>query len=135
MPDQPATIDQYISAFPQDVQVVLEEIRRRILALAPTARETISYRIPAMTLDGRHLVYFAAWRHHISVYPVPALDPAFAREIAPYLSGKGTVRFPFHQPMPYDLIERLIALLVEQRTGPLKARLAGSAVPVRPDVT
>jgi uncharacterized protein YdhG (YjbR/CyaY superfamily) len=106
-----ATIDQYIGSFPEDVQVILEEVRRRIRDVVPEAGETISYRIPTMTLNGRHLVYFAAWKNHISVYPVPAVDESFEQELAPYRAGRGTVRFPLDKPIPYGLIERLSALL------------------------
>ena len=115
--EQFATIDQYIASFPEDVQVILEEVRRRIRNVAPEAGETISYQIPTMTLSGRHLVYFAAWKHHISVYPVPAVDESFERQLAPYRAGRGTVRFPLNKPIPYGLIERLTALLVQQRNG------------------
>jgi uncharacterized protein YdhG (YjbR/CyaY superfamily) len=122
--EQFATIDQYIGSFPEDVQVILKEVRRRIRNVAPEAGETISYQIPTMTLSGRHLVYFAAWKHHISVYPVPAPDESFEQELAPYRAGRGTVRFPLNKPIPYGLIERLVALLVQrslsrgQTTGP-----------------
>jgi len=108
-------IDEYIASFPADVQAVLQEIRRRIRAAVPGAAETISYRIPAITLNGRRLIYFAAWRHHISVYPVPAGDAAFRQDIGPYLHGKGTVRFPLSQPVPYHLIEQMAVLLAGQR--------------------
>jgi uncharacterized protein YdhG (YjbR/CyaY superfamily) len=109
-----ATIDEYIGAFPADVQAVLEELRRRILRVVPEAGEMISYQLPAMTLDGKHLVYFGAWAHHISVYPVPAADLAFQQELAPYLAGKGTLRFPLDKPVPYELIERVVLLLAER---------------------
>jgi uncharacterized protein YdhG (YjbR/CyaY superfamily) len=115
--EQFATIDQYIGSFPEDVQVILEEVRRRIRNVAPEAGETISYQIPTMTLSGRHLVYFAAWKHHISVYPVPAADESFEQELAPYRAGRGTVKFPLNKPIPYGFIERLVALLVQQRDG------------------
>ncbi len=117
MAEQFATIDQYIRTFPEDVQVILEEVRRRIRNVVPEAGETISYQIPTMTLSGRHLVYFAAWKHHISVYPVPPVDESFEQELAPYRAGRGTVRFPLNKPIPYGLIERLVALLVQQRDG------------------
>ncbi len=107
--------DQYIASFPAEVQAVLQEIRHRIRAAVPGAAETISYRIPAVTLNGRPLIYFAAWRHHISVYPVPGGDAAFRRDIEPYRHGKGTVRFPLSQPVPYHLIERMAALLATER--------------------
>jgi uncharacterized protein YdhG (YjbR/CyaY superfamily) len=115
--EQFATINQYIGSFPEEVQVVLREVRRRIRNAVPEAGETISYRIPTMTLNGRSLVHFAAWKHHISVYPIPAADEAFERELTPYLAGKGTVRFPLNKPIPYDLIERLVTLLAQQRCG------------------
>lgn len=110
-----ATIDDYISSFPEDVQVILEEVRRTIRNVVPTAGETISYQIPTITINGKYLVYFAAWKHHISLYPIPAADEAFEQELAPYRAAKGTVRFPFRKPIPYDLIERMVALLVKQR--------------------
>lgn len=114
MADQFATIDDYIRSFPDDVQEILEEIRRTIRNAVPEAGEKISYQLPTITLDGKYLVYFAGWKHHISVYPLPEVDGAFERELAPYIAGKGTAKFPLDKPIPYDLIERLVALLVEQ---------------------
>ena len=111
------TVDEYIGSFPEDVEAVLREVRRRILSVVPEAGETISYQIPAMTLNGKSLVQFAAWQQHISLYPVPDADPAFAAELAPYLAGKGTLRFPLHEPIPDGLIERLVTLLARQRHG------------------
>jgi uncharacterized protein YdhG (YjbR/CyaY superfamily) len=112
----PATIDDYIDTFPAHVQAILQEVRRRMGSVVPTAEETISYGIPTFTLDGRYLVYFAGWKHHISVYPVPTGDATFEREIEPYRAGKGTLKFPLAEPIPYDLIERVAALLVKERT-------------------
>jgi uncharacterized protein YdhG (YjbR/CyaY superfamily) len=77
--------------------------------------ETISYSIPTFTLEGKHLVYVGAWKNHVAVYPVPAGDAAFEAEIASYRAGRGTLRFPLRKPVPYDLIERLVGLLVAQR--------------------
>jgi uncharacterized protein YdhG (YjbR/CyaY superfamily) len=112
----PATIDDYIETFPPDVQAILREVRRRIRSTVPTADETISYGIPTFTLGGRYLVYFAGWKHHISVYPVPTGDATFEREIDPFRAGKGTLKFPLDKPIPYELIERATALLVQDRT-------------------
>ena len=117
MTDHGPTVEEYIGSFPEDVQAVLREVRRRILSVVPEAGETISYQIPAMTLNGKSLVQFAAWQRHISLYPVPDLDPALAGELAPYLAGKGTVRFPLDEPVPAGLIERLVTLLAQQRHG------------------
>lgn len=117
MAAQVTTIDQYIGSFPEEVQVILKEVRRRIRQVVPEAGETISYRIPTMTLSGKHLVYFAAWKQHISLYPIPEVAGSFEQELAPYLAGRGTLRFPLNKPLPYDLIGRLVALLAQQRAG------------------
>ena len=110
-----ATVDEYIGSFPEDVRILLEEIRRRIRAAVPEAAETISYQIPTFTLDGSAFVYFAGWKHHIAVYPIPPGDAAFEQELAPYRAAKGTLKFPLKQPIPYDLIERVAVLLAAHR--------------------
>jgi len=110
-----ASVDDYIRTFPEDVQGILERIRRIMREAAPAAVETISYGMPTLLLDGKHLVHFAAWKHHVSVYPVPAADEAdeaFEREIAPYRSGRSTAKFPLAHPVPYELIEVLATHLV-----------------------
>lgn len=117
MARQFATIDDYISAFPDDVQIILQEVRRTIRNAAPAAEEIISYQIPTITLNGRHLIYFAAWKRHISLYPIPSTDEAFERELAPYRAAKSTLRFPLREPIPYDLIGRLVVLRVQQQVN------------------
>lgn len=112
MAAQFATIDAYISSMPEDVQNILEKVGQTIRKVAPSAEETISYQMPAMTINGRNLVFFAAWKDHIGLYPVPTTDEAFERELAPYRAAKGTLRFPLQEPIPYHLIERLVVLLV-----------------------
>ena len=115
MTRQFATIDEYISVFSADVQLRLEQVRQAARNAAPTAGETISYGMPTLTLNGRDLVRFAAWKRCISLYPLPAVDEAFAREIAPYRAAKSTARFSLAEPMPCEVIARLVALLVAQR--------------------
>jgi uncharacterized protein YdhG (YjbR/CyaY superfamily) len=110
-----ATIDDYIGSFPEDVQVVLEEVRLTVRRAAPGAGETISYQIPTVTVNGKYLMSFAAWKHHVGLYPVPTTDEAFEQELAPYRAAKATVRFPLREPIPYELIERLVAYRVKQR--------------------
>jgi len=112
---QAATIDEYIATQPQEVQAMLMQIRHRVHDCVPGAVEKISYGIPTMTLGGKNLIHFGAWKTHIAVYPVPAADPALEQEIAPYRSGKGTLRFALAKPVPYDLIGRLAGLLADQR--------------------
>lgn len=114
MTTQFATVDDYISSKPAAVQTILERVRQTIRSAAPGAGERISYQMPTITLNGRDLVYFAAWKHHIAVYPIPDGDAALERELAPYRAAKGTLRFPLAKPVPYDLIHRLAALRVEQ---------------------
>ena len=109
------TIDEYIGACPEDVRSILARVRRTARDAAPASGEAISYGMPTITLDGRDLVSFAAWKRHIGLYPLPAVDGALAHELAPYRAAKSTVRFPLDKPIPYDLIARLVALHVKQR--------------------
>jgi len=109
------TVDEYISSFPADVQEQLQAVRRAMRAAAPGTEEAISYGIPTFMLDGRYLVYFAGWKRHISIYPIPAVDAQLDREIERYKAGKGTLRFPLDEPIPYDLIGRLVAAAMRNR--------------------
>jgi len=113
------TIDAYISSCPADAQLLLEQVRRTIRNAVPAAGETISYGMPTITFNDRDLASFAAWMHHIGLYPLPAVDDAFAQDLAPYRAAKSTVRFPLGQPLPHALIARLVALHVTQRGGQL----------------
>ncbi|RST13830.1 hypothetical protein E2C00_19010 [Streptomyces sp. WAC05374] len=111
-----ASVDDYLGSFPGDVRTVLDRVRRTIHEAAPEGvGERISYGIPAVTLDRRNLVYFAGWKQHVSVYPVPEGDEAFQRDIQPYRSGKGTLKFPLDAPVPYELIARVVRHLVAER--------------------
>jgi uncharacterized protein YdhG (YjbR/CyaY superfamily) len=110
----PKTIDEYIAAFPHDIQEKLEQIRSTIKVAAPEAKETISYNMPGFTLNGHYLVYFAAYKKHIGMYPVPTGDAQFNAELSAYVAGKGTVRFPFDKPIPFDLIRAMVTYLVRE---------------------
>lgn len=110
-------IDEYIAGFPPEVQQVLQRMRALIQVAAPEATETISYAIPTFDLNGRHLVHFAGHKKHVGFYPVPSAMEAFQEELAPYKSGKGSARFPLGQPLPADLIRRIVEFRVgEVRT-------------------
>ncbi len=98
------SVDEYIASFPADVRPVLEDVRRAILGAVPGAGEAISYRIAAITLDGTPLLYFAGWKRHVSLYPVPAGDAAFERRLEPYRSARSTLQFPLGEPLPANLI-------------------------------
>ena len=110
-----ATVDEYIASFPPDVQRMLEEVRAAIRAVVPGTEERISYGIPTFALNGRYVVYFSGWKRHVSVYPIPDADADLAREIKPYMAGKGTLKFALDKPIPIELIQRVAARLLEQR--------------------
>ena len=109
------TIDEYISTFPADIQPILEKVRQAIHKAAPEVAETISYGIPTFNLNGKHLVFFAGWKHHISLYPISAGDQAFQQELSQYKRAKGTIQFPLDNPIPYDLVEKIVTLLMMEK--------------------
>jgi len=113
----PASIDEYVAGFPPEIQEKLEEIRALVRTVAPAATETISYAIPTFDLNGKHLVHFAGYTHHIAVYPAPGGDAAFKEDLAPYWNGKGTAQFPLDQPLPLGLIRRIVEFRVERVAG------------------
>jgi uncharacterized protein YdhG (YjbR/CyaY superfamily) len=108
------SVDAYIASFPTDVQAVLEEVRQALHAAVPGADETISYDIPTLTLDGRAVVYFAGWKKHVSVYPLPEGDREFDEAVTPYRSGASTAKFPLSRPVPLELVRRAGHLLAER---------------------
>jgi uncharacterized protein YdhG (YjbR/CyaY superfamily) len=108
-----STVDAYISGFPVDVQVVLEQVRSAIRKAAPQAEETIAYGMPAYRLNGP-LVYFAAFKHHLGFYATPTGHEAFAKELANYKQGKGSVQFPLDEPIPIDLITKIVKFRVKE---------------------
>ena len=112
---KPKDIDGYISQYPADVQTILEKVRATISHAAPDAKETISYQMPAFKQHGI-LVYFAAWKHHIGMYPPISGDKALEKAGARYAGPKGNLQFPLDEPMPLDLIERIVKLRLKQDT-------------------
>jgi len=117
------SIDDYIASFPDDVQTKLREMRALIRAAAPEATEKISYQMPTFDLHG-NLVHFAAHRSHIGLYPAPTGIEAFKEAFAPYKTSKGAVQFPLDQPLPADLIARVVKFRVgeNQQKAAEKAR-------------
>jgi uncharacterized protein YdhG (YjbR/CyaY superfamily) len=110
------TIDEYLVEFPPETRAVLEEMRALIRAEAPEATETISYAIPTFDLHGRHLLHFAGYEKHIGFYPGARGIAEFKEELTGFKSAKGSVQFPLGQPLPADLIRRIVAFRVEEDT-------------------
>jgi uncharacterized protein YdhG (YjbR/CyaY superfamily) len=109
----PKNIDEYIAVLPEEVKTIMETVRKVIHEAAPDAVETMSYQIPTFDLQG-NLVHFAAFRNHIGFYPTPSGMEAFREELSAYKGSKGSVQFPLDQPIPYDLITRIVKYRVQE---------------------
>lgn len=107
MAESPQTVSEYIKSFPKPTQEKLQAIRKIIREVAPTAAESISYRIAGYKLNGKVLIYFAGHSKHVAVYPIPPLPPTVEKQIQPYLVSKGTLRFPLDEPLPLALIRKV----------------------------
>ncbi len=118
---RPQDIDGYISQFPADVQAILKQVRTTIRKTAPDAEETISYQMPAYKQHGM-LVYFAAWKEHIGLYPPISGYPAIEKAVAKYAGPKGNLQFPLDKPIPYGLIARIVKLRVKQDAAKAAAK-------------
>lgn len=118
---QPQTIDEYIAAFPPEVQEILQKIRMTIRNDAPSAQEAIKYQMPTFVLHG-NLVHFAAFKNHIGFYPVPTGIEKFKKELSVYKTAKGSVQFPLNQPIPYELISKIVKFRVKENLTKAKAK-------------
>ncbi|RYZ21086.1 MAG: hypothetical protein EOO10_22665 [Chitinophagaceae bacterium] len=116
-------VDLYISNFPQEVQVLLEQVRSTVKKVVPDAEEVIKYAIPTYVSQGTNLVHFAGYKNHVGFYPVPSGIEAFKDELSAYKGAKGSVQFPINQPMPLELIKRIVQFRqkeIEQKTNSKK---------------
>ncbi|HEY0303342.1 MAG TPA: DUF1801 domain-containing protein [Longimicrobiales bacterium] len=109
----PATVEEYIAAAEPNARPILKKIRATIRAEAPDAEEVLSYRMPAFRMN-RILVWYAAFRNHIGFYPPVSGDAALQKAVAKYAGPKGNLKFPLDEPIPYDLIKRIVRLKVKQ---------------------
>jgi uncharacterized protein YdhG (YjbR/CyaY superfamily) len=114
------SIDEYIKGFPPGIQKLLKEVRSTIKTAAPEAEETIKYAMPTFTLNGGNLVHFAAFKNHIGFYPTPNGIEAFEKELSAYKGAKGSVQFPLDQPMPLQLISKIVKYRVAQNIAKAK---------------
>jgi len=107
-------VDLYISGFPENIQLLLKQMRKIIRETAPDADESISYGMPAYKLNKKPLVYFAGYPKHIGFYATPSGHSEFIEELSVYKQGKGSVQFPVDQPLPVDLIRRMVEFRVKE---------------------
>lgn len=107
------SIDEYIATFPEEIQEILQELRATIKACAREAEEKISYQMPTFYLKG-NLVHFAAFKHHIGLYPTPSGTQAFKRELSIYQGAKGSIKFPIEEPLPLELIREIVKFRVKE---------------------
>lgn len=119
--EKAADIDEYIAQFPETVREILQQIRATIKKAAPSAKEKISYGMPAFELNG-NLVYFAAYKNHIGFYATPTGHGRFKAELSAYKEGKGSVQFPLDQAMPLDLIRRITEFRAEENLAKAKQK-------------
>jgi uncharacterized protein YdhG (YjbR/CyaY superfamily) len=117
MATAPATVDEYLATLPADSRDILERIRAILHENVPGGEEKIRYGMPAIMLGGRDAIHFAGWKKHVGLYPIPVLDEALERELAPFRSAKDSVTFPYANPVPYELIGRVAAAIVARRRG------------------
>ena len=117
----PKNIDEYIAAFAPEVRSILNKIRLTIRQAAPQAEEKISYKMPAFTLDG-DLIYFAAFKKHIGIFPPVRGDESLSKELSRFRGEKGNLKFPLDQPIPYALIRRVVRFRVKEHRKSLAAK-------------
>jgi uncharacterized protein YdhG (YjbR/CyaY superfamily) len=115
------SIDEYIATFPEDIQALLEAVRATIKASAPGAEERISYQMPTFALNG-NVVHFAALKNHIGFYPTPSGIEAFKDELSMYEGSKGAVKFPIGQPLPMELISKIVQFRVTENLNKAAAK-------------
>ena len=117
-----ATINEYISEFPEEIRFKLEQIRETIQQAAPEAKEAVRYGMPTFVLNG-NLVHFAAYKNHIGFYPAPSGIDAYLDELAVYRTGKGTIQFPIDQPIPFNLVKKVVEFRVNENLGKRKGKV------------
>jgi uncharacterized protein YdhG (YjbR/CyaY superfamily) len=115
-------VDAYLAGFSDDARAALDELRVLLREAVPGASETMAYGIPTLDLHGRHVLHFAGFARHVGLYPTPSGMTAFDAELSPYVRGKGSVRFPLAEPLPVELIRRIVAFRVAEVEAEAAAR-------------
>lgn len=108
-------VGEYIATLPADAQKLVLKMRKTIKEAAPGAEESMGYGVPSFKLNGKQLVYYAAFRDHLGFYPGSSRAiRAFSKELIGYETAKGTVRFPFGKPVPWNLIKKIVAFRINE---------------------
>jgi uncharacterized protein YdhG (YjbR/CyaY superfamily) len=115
-------VDEYIAGYSEEVQAILQQVRTTIKVAAPAAVELIAYGLPSYKLNGHPVVYFGGFKEHIGFYATPSGHAGFAEELSKYKQGKGSVQFPIDEPMPLDLIERIVKFRVQENLAKPKKK-------------
>jgi uncharacterized protein YdhG (YjbR/CyaY superfamily) len=116
------SINEYVSTLPENAQKAMSEIIAAIKDVVPDAEEHISYNMPAFKVNGEYFVHFSAWKNHIGMYPIPAGNEAFQKQIEPYRSAKSSLNFPLDKPMPIKLIEKVIKFRIAENLKSAKVK-------------
>jgi len=131
---KPQNIDEYIARFSPETQAILQRVRQAVREAVPDAQEVISYQMPALKVHGI-VVYFAAFKHHIGIYPPVGAKAMQELGLAPYAGEKGNLRFPFAQPIPYELIARIAQTRAQQDAADAARKPKKSRVKRQPGTT
>lgn len=115
-------VDKYISGFPEDVQKRLNTMRKTIRTEVPDAEEKIGYGIPTYKLDGKNLVHFGGFKNHVGFYPAPSGLTAFEKELSPYKAAKGSVQFPHDEPLPLDLVKKIVRFRLKEHKAQMASK-------------
>jgi uncharacterized protein YdhG (YjbR/CyaY superfamily) len=116
---QSENIDEYIAGFPAGIRAILEQVRVTVKEAAPDATEAISYGMPTFILNGNR-VYFGAFKKHLGFFPTPAGVESFEKELSAYKTGRGSIQFPYAQPMPLALIKKIVKFQMQRQKSPIK---------------
>ncbi len=116
------SINEYVSTLPENAQKAMGEIIAAIKDNVPNAEEHISYNMPAFKVNGEYFIHFSAWKNHIGMYPIPAGNEAFQKQIDPYRSAKSSLNFPLDRPMPIKLIEKVIKFRIAENLQDAKVK-------------
>jgi uncharacterized protein YdhG (YjbR/CyaY superfamily) len=117
------SINEYVSTLPENSQKAMREIIAMIKDVVPDAEEHISYNMPAFKVNGEYFIHFSAWKNHIGMYPIPAGNEAFQKQIEPYRSAKSSLNFPLNQPMPIKLIEKFVKFRIAENLKSAKEKI------------